>query len=127
MKKIMLLLTLTLLLGANESYYEKGELVELKKILQSRSTDSTGIEYFQKSNGQKVGITDEILVKCNAGIDCERLLAQFSQTNISKLTDTIFVVKVEDYDDIFSLSRELFKSGDVEFAHPNFIKERKLR
>ncbi len=127
MKKAMLFLSFALLLSASESYYDRGELVELKKVLTSRSATDTGVEYFSTQSGQKIGITDEILVKCKANVDCKDLLKQFNQLNVSKLTDTIFIVKIENFDTIFSLSRALYESGKVEFAHPNFIKERKLR
>jgi hypothetical protein len=127
MKKILLFLSLALFLNASDSYYDRGKLVELKKVLTSRDSNNKGIEYFLTKNGKKVGITDEILVQCKVGVDCKDLLNQFDQFNVSKLTDTIFTVKVENYDSIFSLSRALFDSGKVEFAHPNFIKEKKLR
>jgi hypothetical protein len=127
MKKAMLLLSFALLLGANESYYDRGELVELKEVLTTRSIGTKEVKSFLTPSGQKVGITNDILVKCKVGVNCEDLFSQFNQANVSKLTDTIFVIKVENYDQIFSLSRDLYNSGKVEFAHPNFIKERILR
>lgn len=126
MKKLIILL-FAILLNADSSYYDRGELVELQKMKVLRTADSNGIEYFKTRSGQKIGITDEILIQCKVGIDCIALLNQFNLSNVSKVTDTIIVVKITDYDNIFSLSRELYESGKVEFAHPNFIKERRLR
>ena len=127
MKKLFILLLFALMLNADSTYYERGELTELQKTNIQRSSDGSGIEYYKTKSGQKVGITDEILVKCKAGVDCKSLLNQFNLNDVSNLTDTIFLVKVKNYDNIFLLSRELFESGKVEFAHPNFTKERRLR
>jgi len=91
------------------------------------TSNDTGLEYFTTKHGQKIGITDEILIKCKDGIDCTELLSRFNLEGVSKITDTIFLVKISDTNDMFSLSRELFETGDVEFAHPNFVKERRLR
>ena len=127
MKSLLMLVSISLLLGASQSYYERGKLVELEELTSSRSVNNDNIRYYKKFSGQKVGITDQILVKCKANVDCTKLLSQFQQTDISKITDTIFIIKVTNYDEIFSLSRDLYNSGEVEYAHPNFVKERKLR
>ena len=127
MKKLLVLSLFALILNADSTYYERGELVELKKVNELRGADSNGVEYFQTRSGQKIGIKDELLVQCKAGVDCKTLLSKFNLDEISKVTDTIFVAKVKEYDGIFTLSRELYESGKVEFAHPNFVKERRLR
>ena len=127
MKKFLILSLFALLLNADSSYYEKGKLVELQKMNTLRSADGGSVEYFQTTKGQKIGIKDEILVQCKTGVDCKLLLNQFNLNDISKVTDTIFVVKIKDYDNIFLISRELFESAKVNFAHPNFVKERRLR
>ncbi|MEA2100481.1 MAG: hypothetical protein U9P72_10155 [Campylobacterota bacterium] len=127
MKKIVIFLLFVLSLNASESYYERGKLVNLEEVRMLRDSEGSGIKYFKTKSGQKLGITDDILVKCKGGIDCLDLLNRFSLTDVSKLTDTIFIIKIKDYNTIFSLSRALYESGDVEFAHPNFIKERRKR
>ncbi len=127
MKKLLVLSLFALLLNADSSYYEKGELVELQKINESRNLDDKAFDYFTNRNGKKVGLSDELLVQCKESIDCKVLLSKFNLSEISQITDTIFVIKIKNQDNIFLLSRELFESGDVEFAHPNFLKERRLR
>ncbi len=112
---------------ANDSYYSNGQLVELQNIHSSRSASGSYIDYYKTANGQKVGITDDILVQCKEEVNCTQLLNQFNLTNYTKLTDKIFIIKIQDYDNIFSVSRALFESQKVKFAHPNFIKERKQR
>ena len=127
MRTLLVLVSMCLVLNASEYYYERGELVELKEISSTRESNNNNIRFYKKYSGQKVGITDQIILKCKENVDCMNLLSQFQQTNVSKITDTIYVVKVTNYDEIFSLSRDIYNSGEVEFAHPNFIRERKLR
>ena len=122
MKKILLILLFGLLLSANESYYDKGILVNLESTKESRSLAEGNLKYFKTKSGKRVGVRDEILVKCKAKIDCIELLKRYKQTQITQLTSTIYKVKVKK-DELFSLSRELYESGDVEFAHPSFTKE----
>lgn len=112
---------------ANESYYKNGVLVKLEKMHASRAYKGSYIEYYKTVQGQKIGITDEILVECKDGVNCSKLLSSYNLVNYSNLTDKILIVKIDDYDNIFAISRKLFESGDVKYAHPNFIKERKRR
>ena len=129
MKKLLGLLLIGLFSSvfANESYYKNGKLVELENIHETRSYSGSYIDYYKTMHGQKIGITDDILVQCKEGINCSDLLTKYNLSNFSKLTDKIMIVKIEDYDNIFSISRELYESGNVDFAHPNFIKERRKR
>ncbi len=112
---------------ANESYYKDGKLVELQNMHISKSINGLYVDYYKNKQGYKIGITDDILVQCKDGVSCSKLLNKFNLMNYSKLTNKIFIIKIEDYDNIFSISRKLFESGDVEFAHPNFIQEKRRR
>ncbi|MCF6330591.1 MAG: hypothetical protein L3I99_03475 [Sulfurimonas sp.] len=114
-------------LYANESYYKGGKLVELQNMHISKSVNGSYVDYFKNKQGHKIGVTDDILVQCKDGVSCSKLLNKFNLINYSKLTDKIFIIKIKDYDNIFSISRKLFESGDVEFAHPNFIQEKRKR
>ena len=139
--KIILLILLGLfsISYANESYYKNGKLVELQNIYSSSEANDLSIKYYKKSfndlpikyyktvTGNKVGVTDQLLVQCSKSINCPELLDTFDLLNYSKLSDTIFIVTIENGDDIFSVSKSLFESKKVEFAHPNFIKEKRRR
>ncbi|MBN2825223.1 MAG: hypothetical protein JXQ76_07870 [Campylobacterales bacterium] len=125
--KLIALLLLASLLDANSFYYEYGQKVELTPATQKRSTDSS-VEYYQKSNGNTVGIKkDEILVKCYEGVDCSKVLAKYSFVSTSNLSSTIYLVKLASSQDVFTYSQTLHQDSDIEFAHPNFVKERKRR
>ena len=112
----------------HEYYYERGKRVELKKIHTPRGmTTGNATGFYQKESGKNLGITDQVILKCKTDVNCTELLSQYQQSDISKISDSIYVIKVANPDEVFSLSRELYLTDKVEFAHPNFIKERKLR
>ena len=112
---------------ANESYYKNGKLVELQNTHSKRSFSDSSINYYKTVSGKKVGVTNQLLVQCKASVNCTELLYSFSLVNHAKLSDKIFVIKIENGDNIFSVSRALFESKKVEFSHPDFIKERRKR
>jgi len=112
---------------ANESYYENGKLVELQNTHSSRSVKDSSINYYKTVTGKKVGVTDKLLVQCKASVNCPNLLDSFNLLNYSKLSNKIFVVKIVNGESVFSVSRALFESKKVVFAHPDFIKERRKR
>jgi len=126
MKKIFSFILLSGMLYATSSYYQNGKLVELLPAQNSRLFDNN-IQYYQTRLGTRVGIKDDILVECNKDIDCMALLKQYNFNNISNVTSTIFLITINNSDDIFKVSRELYNNQNVKFAHPNFIKKQQQR
>jgi len=124
---LSILLGLLSLSYADESYYKNGKLVELQNTHISRSSNHSSTSYYKTASGKSVGVTDQLLVQCKRSVSCPKLLATFDLLNYSKLSDTIFVVKVENGDNVFSVSRALFESNKVLFSHPDFTKERRKR
>ena len=108
-------------------YYEYGQRVNLTKVSTKRSIDSS-IEYYKKANGKEVGIkTKEILLKCVEGVNCRETLQGYHFVNIESLSQRIFLVTLTNEQNIFSLAQELHNNQAIEFAHPNFVKERQRR
>ncbi|KIM07131.1 MAG: hypothetical protein KU38_11155 [Sulfurovum sp. FS08-3] len=125
--KLIVGLLLASLLYANDFYYEYGQKVEVSQSINKRSKDNS-VEYYQKQDGNLVGIKkDEILTQCNVGVDCAKVLAKYDFASISKLSTTIFLVKLTPTQDVFNFSQILYNDSDIAFAHPNFVKERKGR
>ena len=125
--KLLIFLGIFSISYANESYYKNGKLVELQNTHVARSSNHSSTNYYKTTAGNKVGVTDQILVQCKKSVSCPKLLATFNLSNYSKLSDEIFVVKIENGDNIFSVSRALFETEKVVFAHPDFIKQRRKR
>lgn len=126
MKKIGLLLVIGLLsLQANDFYYENGKKVMVVKALENRSNDN--ISYYQNSLGKKIGVQDEIILKCKQSSACATTLQKYNFLKIEKLSDTLLLVKIAENQNIFKVSQSLYNEPSIEFAHPNFTKERTRR
>jgi hypothetical protein len=125
MNKIIAILLLGLVVKADDFYYEYGKKVMIVKSLDSR--DNSGIKYYENSLGKKIGVTDEIIfqfIDNNSSID---ILKKYNIDKIDKLSDRLYLIKAPKGQNIFELSQKLYEENSIEFAHPNFIKERKRR
>ena len=121
-----MLLVLGLVLCANDFYYEYGKKVEVTKVKGQRSLGDASIEQYTTSSGKKVGIKNEIIVKCKQA-DCVSTLNKYNLTNITNLTDTVFLVKLVNDENIFEIVQKLYLDENIEFANPNFVKTRTKR
>lgn len=121
---------LSSIVNATNFYYENGEKIEVTQLPESRNFEgnsSNTITYYKTSKGHKVGVVNEILLKCHTGIVCEDVLKKYETNAIQKLSDTIFLIEVDKDKNIFKVSQTLYEDKDIEFAHPNFIKSKKRR
>jgi hypothetical protein len=126
--KIMLIvLGLSLSACASEYYYEYGKKITVTKSYEQRAINNNNITYYTTQNGQKVGVTNEIIVQCEANIDCKTTLEKYNLQNISNLSDKLFLVKINNSENIFETSQQLYNNKDIKLAHPNFIKTKKRR
>lgn len=121
MIRVVFILFLGLYLGANESYYDKGVLVELSSSDKARALGSSNS--YETPSGVIVSVTNELLVKCKEDVGCLELLSSYKPQEVKQISKTLYMLKVENTQRVFSLSRELYESGSVEFAHPNFRKK----
>jgi len=128
MKRYLLLtLGLSLSLSATNYYYEYGKKVELQPLNTTRSINNQDIRYYMRPNGHKVGVNDEIIVQCKDNINCQTQLEKYNFVKISKLSEKLFLVKIDKSQDIFAISQELYNSNSIKLAHPNFTKTIKRR
>lgn len=127
MKRMALLAIFTIsLFGGDDYYTQYGKKVQVAKIVQkqalSRDMAGENVEYYMTSHGKKVGVTNEIIVKCRLGVDCAEIFKSFSLSDASNLSDSLYFVKIPDGENVFTISNRLSENPNVEFAHPNFIK-----
>jgi len=128
---ILTFIFITPLIQANESYYKNGKLVELIDSYSERSiyrssyinTKNKPIKYYKTTNGKSIGVSNKILVQCKKDTNCPKLLEYFNLSNFTKLSNDIYKVTVEN-NNVFDMSKMIFETGKVEFAHPDFTKKR---
>ena len=125
MKKIWFMVIVVGMIQAQEFYYEFGKKVLVTPLADSRAVD--GVKYYTKEEGKKIGVRDEIILKCKDNISCKESLVKYKFVSIANLSKSLILVKVKDTKDIFKIAQELYNEDNIEFATPNFIKERKTR
>jgi len=127
MRLLLLSLLSVACIHANNFYYEYGQKVELTELSNPR-TANNNIAYYQKSNGKQVGVKkNEILLKCNEGIACLSILDAYNFASVKALSRSIYLITLQETQNIFTYSQTLHNNAAIEFAHPNFVKERKRR
>ena len=127
MFKLILLSVFVISGFAGEFFYNKGAKVEVFKLNESRTIRDKNIEYYITSTGKKIGISNDMIVKCEKNIKCKSLLNSLGFIKVANITDSIFLVTVEYGQNIFELSSSLYEHKDIKFAHPNFIKVKTKR
>jgi len=126
---LKILLSIILLYSVSFSdvyYYEYGQKVKLTKLKDQRS-DLKDVEYYQYDSGEKVGVKNEVLVKCKDISVCKDIFKEQNLTNYRNLTSSIVLVTLKEGDDPFEISQKLYEKKDIEYAQPNFVKKRQKR
>jgi hypothetical protein len=124
---ILIFIGLSLIACADDYYYEYGKKIKVTQTHQHRAVNNSNINYYVTENGHKVGVTKEIIVQCEENIDCQATLNKYHLKKVSKLSDKLYVIKIQDDKNIFEFSQKLYNDSDIKLAHPNFIKNRKRR
>ncbi len=128
MKKIIILTLLFYTFSWSEVYYfADGERVYLNKLKEQRTAGDGIIKYYKNQDGQKMGVTKEILVKCKLNKSCQQIFKKYNLTNIENITSSIFLITVKKNNDIFELSQNLYLENNITISHPNFIKKYQVR
>ena len=124
-KIVISLIAMSILVNADNFYYENGNIVEVSEMRQSR--DNNGIKYYMSSKGNKIGIKNDLLVECVDDVNCSSILSKYDTTSIKNITDTIYLVTIDNSKNIFEFSQKLYLDNNIKIAHPNFRKEKKRR
>lgn len=127
MKSILITISLFTFAFSSEFYYEYGKKVILKELPEQRVLNGKDTRYFINEKGHKVGVSNEIIVKCISSVNCSEKLKELNFTDISNLTSTLYLVKVDNSDEIFTIAQSLYQNENIEFAIPNFLKKRERR
>lgn len=133
MRKLLIVTLLVAELFASNFYYEFGEKVELKPKTTTQSSTSTQTENsndileYTTTTGKIVKFKNEIIVKCSKDAYCEDDFSDLSLSNYKKIYDNIYLLKLDSSDDIFTLCQKLYEKVDIDSAHPNYVREVKVK
>jgi hypothetical protein len=123
MKAFFILIIINSILLSDVHYFSYNKIVKLTPLKNSRTLNSD-IKYYTNEAGQKIGVKQEIILKCKDKRVCIELIKSYNFEKIEQLTSKLILVKLTKDQDIFAISNELYKNNNIEFAHPNFINKR---
>ncbi len=124
MKKLILLISFVSFGLASDFYFEYGKKVFIKEKL-SQASDK--IQEYITEDDKKIKFKNEIIVQCEENMPCLKDIQKLGLKDISKLSSNVYLVKLNDKQNIFEFSQKLYTLSSVGVAHPNFIKKRRYR
>ncbi len=119
--------------NAQDNYYyhenQRVSLTPVPKIARSLGSieEDDGVDYYLTEQGHQVGIYHKILLKIHKDSDLLLLLAPYDVTVEEQLSPQLYLIVVPSNDLAIDLSNRLSESPEVEYAHPDFIKNRVAR
>ena len=123
---LILLLSLTFL-SANKFYYEDNKKVEIitnETKLRSLNQSYDDVQEYTTTEGKTVKFRNEILVQCKPNSYCEDDFEDLNLINYKKLNSSIYLIILDNNQDIFLYCQKLYEKTDIKSAHPNY--KRKL-
>ena len=131
----LLLLLISIPSIAEDNFFyqnnEKIKLTPITPLIRSSFPDNNAqtTEYYTTEQGQKVGIYNKILVKFKPeqDIDPQLLLAPYDVSIEKSLGNLLYLLVVPTNDLTLGIANRLAEQDFIEYAHPDFIKQRRVR
>ncbi len=131
LKSILLLLSLLLSgseLFAQTYYYAFGKKVLLEPLHEHRSLNNdTNITYYKTASGRKIGVKNEVIIGCKIFRECKPLLEKYPILSIKKLSDRLYLLKLQKDTDPFEIANALYHEEMIFLSHPNLVTQRRRR
>jgi hypothetical protein len=121
------------LLGSDTFYYSGTKKVYLspveKSTLRTKSTSKDKLEanYYKTQDNYLLGVADKIIVKFKNLDDLQKISKEFNLQLIKNIYANVYLFKVDNISKTIDTANKLYLLDSVEYAHPNFIREVKIR
>ena len=112
--------------AVDDFYYKNNQKKELS-FLGLTKTENNPIRLYKNENGITVGVSDQIIVKAISFNVIQPYLKELDIVLIKKLTNNLFLVKVQNSHSTITIANVLAKNKHIQYAQPNFIKTRVKR
>ncbi len=131
MKIAAILLCGALWLSAGEYYYMNGDRrVDLQEVPSAAVKHSLkgGVLYFEKRDGEQVGVVNRIIVKFASMENFEDYLQRFNLKQLKKYSfGNMYLLEAPTPKDAIDAANALYEQPDVLFAQPDLIRHWSLR
>lgn len=126
-KALFFLHFITFALVADESFISNGKTCILTPQGYSKQTKEGEVVFYKDEMGNLLGVSKRIIVKFRPGADKEAILKAANLTKERDLGDNMAVVSSQSIGETFEACKTLQSSPLIEFAHPDFLKQKKTR
>ena len=129
MKVKFIIIIFSQMLFSKELYYyqnnKKVYLYPIENNIEKRvvSNGLNKIKYYKTSKNIKVGISTKIIIKFVKNADINKIIDKYKIKIEKKLTDSIYVVSVNDFSETIKVANRLYEDKNIVYAHPDFIKK----
>ncbi len=114
-------------------YYNNGKKIDLSPMdTQSISKRSgaripSATKYYKTPNGTRIGVSKQLIIQFNDADSVDRVMRDYKLVLMKKIYKNTYLFKVDALSDALKISNQIYKLKSVKFAHPNFIREVKIR
>ena len=132
MKKVLLISSLLSVTLFADHYFNIDKMVSLTKlhsfapIKKSRSFKSP-INYYKNHSGMKLGVDHKLIINFSDLSIQQYIEKEYSLHFEKSLSEYMYVYSIDDIDKVLEVSNEINNIKGVEFSHPDFILDRKVR
>lgn len=110
---------------AEEYYYEFGEKVYLTEDTAPRTSKNSTGRQFQTKQGHRMSATGEIILKVHSFEQLSYFLEKYPIESYQKLDSKTYLLKPTRESDLFALANRMHLDSMSNYAHPNFIREKR--
>jgi len=122
-----LLFVLSFIDADTKVYYYDGEKKITLKPLQSLQRSYGEYDFYEDQKGKRVGVAKGILVAFRDEKNLQTYLLEFDASIKKYLGSGIYLLELKDKTKTIDAANALHEKEDVLFAHPDFLRQRKLR
>lgn len=123
--KLIISVVITSIYANNNYYYKSKQRIPLQE---EGTISSSTIDYYITDKNILLGITEKLIVKLSItseGVD--KYLQEFNLTLEKSLGKNLYLLKTIDKSLTIDIANQLHEKEDVQYAHPDFIKQRLRR
>lgn len=109
---------------------KKAALTPLPALIRSNSLETEqAVDYYSTEQGHKVGVYNKLIIKFkdSDGLDPYLLLSPYNVEIEKQLGALLYLVSVPSNKLTIDIANRLTEQGFIEYAHPDFIKQYRMR
>ncbi len=114
-------------LSAETFYYSHGKKRIVTPLPAEQALRDHNITYYRTQNGMKLGVRKEVIAGCKPDASCQHLFDAYPVKSVEKLSSSLYLLRLQNDSDPFEVANRLYEEANITLAHPNFIRQRKLR